>query len=256
MIDLEESKEALNFIKLCKIKYYNFTPFYNIQNGFIAESGIPLFPLSEEDATPAIKKDREDLRARSVDNIFGPGTLENSLLFGLPVKKAQNSYLTTLDGQRRLVEGEDGSQKPSHKFFFRFFPVKQVYVHKINGIFLDNAFTCAHAVFASRQSFLKTLEWYMTAPPELMGKKVKLTNGDQRLQFMQKMDVFMKAMGSNMKSVWVEAPLLGLYDRDLHRLWNTHVQRELTNVTDDPPSVLLRTYVVLGTCLSCFHSYG
>ena len=31
--------ECTNFLKLCKIKYYNYCPFHNIQSDFIAQTG-------------------------------------------------------------------------------------------------------------------------------------------------------------------------------------------------------------------------
>uniref|UniRef100_A0A0N4Z2C3 Peptidyl-prolyl cis-trans isomerase n=1 Tax=Parastrongyloides trichosuri TaxID=131310 RepID=A0A0N4Z2C3_PARTI len=37
----EKPKSCLNFIKLCKIKYYNNCQFFNIQNNFIAQTGDP-----------------------------------------------------------------------------------------------------------------------------------------------------------------------------------------------------------------------
>ncbi|KAI8387313.1 peptidyl-prolyl cis-trans isomerase-like 4 [Blakeslea trispora] len=44
VIDLfidECPKTALNFIKLCKIKYYNFAPFFSVQKDFMAQTGDP-----------------------------------------------------------------------------------------------------------------------------------------------------------------------------------------------------------------------
>lgn len=44
MIDLyteECPKTTLNFLKLCKIKYYNFAPFFNVQKDFMAQTGDP-----------------------------------------------------------------------------------------------------------------------------------------------------------------------------------------------------------------------
>lgn len=44
MIDLfteECPKTTLNFLKLCKIKYYNFSPFHNVQKDFMAQTGDP-----------------------------------------------------------------------------------------------------------------------------------------------------------------------------------------------------------------------
>ncbi|KAI8099379.1 peptidyl-prolyl cis-trans isomerase-like 4 [Halteromyces radiatus] len=44
VIDLhtdECPRTSLNFLKLCKIKYYNYAPFHNIQKGFMAQTGDP-----------------------------------------------------------------------------------------------------------------------------------------------------------------------------------------------------------------------
>ena len=41
-------KTCLNFLKLCKIKYYNFSPVYNVQKDFSFQTGDPLGPLSSE----------------------------------------------------------------------------------------------------------------------------------------------------------------------------------------------------------------
>ena len=38
----ERPKTCLNFLKLCKMKYYNYTLFYNLQTNFIAQTGDPL----------------------------------------------------------------------------------------------------------------------------------------------------------------------------------------------------------------------
>ncbi|KAI9287401.1 cyclophilin-like domain-containing protein [Umbelopsis sp. AD052] len=35
-------RTTLNFLKLCKIKYYNFAPFHNVQKDFMAQTGDPL----------------------------------------------------------------------------------------------------------------------------------------------------------------------------------------------------------------------
>ena len=39
---------CLNFLKLCKTKYYNFSPIYNVQKGFSFQTGDPLGPFSPE----------------------------------------------------------------------------------------------------------------------------------------------------------------------------------------------------------------
>ena len=37
----ERPKTCLNFLKLCKLKYYNYCLFYNVQNSFVAQTGDP-----------------------------------------------------------------------------------------------------------------------------------------------------------------------------------------------------------------------
>ena len=37
-----------NFLKLCKIKYYNFSPFYNVQPNFSCQTGDPIGPESKD----------------------------------------------------------------------------------------------------------------------------------------------------------------------------------------------------------------
>ncbi|CAN6619091.1 hypothetical protein TRVA0_007S02718 [Trichomonascus vanleenenianus] len=37
-------KSCTNFLKLCKSKYYNFSPFFNVQKDFSCQSGDPLYP--------------------------------------------------------------------------------------------------------------------------------------------------------------------------------------------------------------------
>lgn len=37
----ERPKACLNFIKLCKLKYYNFNLFHTVEQGFIAQTGDP-----------------------------------------------------------------------------------------------------------------------------------------------------------------------------------------------------------------------
>jgi peptidyl-prolyl cis-trans isomerase-like 4 len=37
----ERPKTCLNFLKLCRLKYYNFNLFHSIQPGFIAQTGDP-----------------------------------------------------------------------------------------------------------------------------------------------------------------------------------------------------------------------
>ncbi|WBW70993.1 cyclophilin family peptidyl-prolyl cis-trans isomerase, RRM-containing Rct1 [Schizosaccharomyces osmophilus] len=50
VIDLlpEEAPRACeNFLKLCKLKYYNFAPFYNIQQNYTCQTGDPIGPTGD-----------------------------------------------------------------------------------------------------------------------------------------------------------------------------------------------------------------
>ena len=37
----QRPKTSLNFLKLCKMKYYNYCLFYSVQRNFIAQAGDP-----------------------------------------------------------------------------------------------------------------------------------------------------------------------------------------------------------------------
>lgn len=40
-------RTCLNFLKLCKVKYYNFSPVYNVQQGFSCQTGDPIGPTGD-----------------------------------------------------------------------------------------------------------------------------------------------------------------------------------------------------------------
>jgi len=51
VIDLQVDrapKTCTNFLKLCKIKYYNFSPIYNVQKNFSFQTGDPIGPDSKD----------------------------------------------------------------------------------------------------------------------------------------------------------------------------------------------------------------
>lgn len=54
VIDLhtEESRaECINFINLCRVKYYTFAPLYNLKRDTLVEFGNPLYPLERDGRT-------------------------------------------------------------------------------------------------------------------------------------------------------------------------------------------------------------
>ncbi|KAG9807626.1 hypothetical protein KCU77_g21296, partial [Aureobasidium melanogenum] len=44
----EAPKTCENFLKLCKIKYYNYSPIYNVQPNFSFQTGDPIGPDAAE----------------------------------------------------------------------------------------------------------------------------------------------------------------------------------------------------------------
>lgn len=45
----ERPRACLNFLKLCKLKYYNYNLFHTIENGFIAQTGGKIYSLGFSD---------------------------------------------------------------------------------------------------------------------------------------------------------------------------------------------------------------
>jgi Protein of unknown function (DUF4238) len=107
-----------------------------------------LLPNLEEDVNEDIKLLRETMYQWNANWHNFPPTA-NSLLEDLPVSKASNSYTRLVYGQRVLVEGEDGSRSSHHKFCFRFFPISDTHVNKINSIMLEESHNISKIVLAT-----------------------------------------------------------------------------------------------------------
>ncbi|KAI1756377.1 hypothetical protein F4782DRAFT_538078 [Xylaria castorea] len=171
-----------------------------------------LLPIPEEDINPGIRAWREDLRKEAVDDWYGASQQSN--LADLPIHKARNNYSQVVNGQAQLLPGEYGELLKTHKFCFPFFSIDEEHVNKINLILFDNAHSCANIVFGSRDSFFRTLEWYMTSTPTL-GKKVIGEAQDERRKLLMNLATLMKSLGSTREPVWTEstAPAMSDFDK-------------------------------------------
>ncbi|TXC06125.1 hypothetical protein FocTR4_00010842 [Fusarium oxysporum f. sp. cubense] len=158
-----------------------------------------LLPVPEEDRDPEIREFRETMRYTSVDDTFGVDT--KSSLKDLPIRKARNSYSKIVNGQVIRVEGEHGCYTKDDKFYFSLFPVGRYHVNKLNKILLENSSHCSRIVFGSQASFLRTLEYYMTAPKGITG-----CDADAIVVQLGKLDQLMKEMGSKRQSQWFQFP--------------------------------------------------
>ncbi|KAG6118119.1 hypothetical protein E4U14_007164 [Claviceps sp. LM454 group G7] len=118
-----------------------------------------LFPSPQEDGADADVKETRELLQSCQEAMLGP--LSETLLADLPVSKASNNYSEVVDGVLRAIPGAAGAPSRGHSFFFNFFPLENVYVDRINGIFLDNASSCHSLMFHTEAAFRRSLEWYM-----------------------------------------------------------------------------------------------
>ncbi|KAI1129167.1 hypothetical protein F5Y10DRAFT_239041 [Nemania abortiva] len=160
-----------------------------------------LLPVPEEDSNPEIKAWRDAQRKGAVDDFYGYSV--QSKLADLPINKARNNYSQVVNGRVQNLPGEDGRLLKSHKFCFSFFPVGMEHVNKINHILFDNAHRCNSIVFGSKETFFRTLEWYMTCDPRL-GKVIVGDEADARRKLLENLGALMKSLGSTKEPVWKE----------------------------------------------------
>jgi hypothetical protein len=128
------------------------------------------------------------------------------------------------------------------KFFFEFFKINTDHVYKINGIFLDNTGLCSSIVWRSRECFHRTLEWYLTAEPHLIGKLVTRLPRDTRFRCLEKLSAVLKEMGSDKDLVWKEVAIPEL-ENDAIRVF---VSTLLEDLPDDNPTEFMQIYEILG----------
>ncbi|KAK3390131.1 hypothetical protein B0H63DRAFT_519366 [Podospora didyma] len=179
-----------------------------------------ILPNPLEDANEDVRKWRALQKFMALDGVY-PDKVK-SLLEDLPVAKAHNNYTEIVNGEIRLLTGEDGRRRRDHKFFFRFFPVGTKHVDLINAFLLDNIVPCTSVMFESIESFSRTLESYLTAPCTI-GKHVTGDRMEQREADLKTLERISRSLGSQKETVWVKykPPLVHNY-KDFHQ---KHVDR-------------------------------
>ncbi|KXX73350.1 hypothetical protein MMYC01_209588 [Madurella mycetomatis] len=188
-----------------------------------------VFPNALEDANEAVKQEREFHRFLAIDMVYDYKV--KSMLADLPIDKARNNYSEVVDGHIRLLSGEDGRPRKDHKFCFSFFPISSAHVHTINAILLDNCVHCSSVVFESKESFARTLEWYLTAPCTV-GKIITGPDADLREATLKKMERVSHSLGSKKKTEWVKQPTPLIHDYEAFRLSHGEKRKKMDRFLD------------------------
>lgn len=185
-----------------------------------------LLPVPEEDSDPEIKAWREARRKEAVDDWYGAS--QQSILADLPISKARNNYSQIVNGRVQQLSGQDGRLLKTHKFCFSFFPVGMEHVNQINHIFFDNAHSCANIIFGSQESFVKTLEWYMTYPSKL-GKAMAADSSEARRKLLVNLAALMKSLGSTKEPVLTESVAQAMSEYDEMKALQKSLQRVMAD---------------------------
>ncbi|KAI1109281.1 hypothetical protein F5Y14DRAFT_433123 [Nemania sp. NC0429] len=212
-----------------------------------------LLPIPEEDSDPEIRAWREGQLKEAVDNWYGAS--QQSALADLPINKARNNYSQVINGRVQQLPGEDGTPLKTHKFCFSFFPVGTEHVNKINHIFFDNAHSCANIIFGSQESFLQTLEWYMTSPSKLV-QALASDSGEARHKLLVNLTALMKSLGSTKEPAWTESAAETMTKFDELKALQTSLQKGMADwmfsakkeLKESPqaPQGLRFAYILLG----------
>ncbi|UKZ76002.1 hypothetical protein TrVFT333_003698 [Trichoderma virens FT-333] len=206
-----------------------------------------LLPSPEDATNPKLRAQKAEQWHLAVEKFHGSDI--KSTLADLPISKASNNYTHYKDGTPWLNEDEDGSLRPHHKFFFEFFPIDTHHVNEIHCVFLDNASSCTSVVFRSKESFLQTLEWYLTRP-NWSGKRVTCLPDDLQRLCLRKLAAVLKQMGSDKEPVWEEIDVPWLkYDamQQVDRVGIFDMFPELLDsIPDDNPTEYMQIYNILG----------
>lgn len=198
-----------------------------------------VLPDPMEDSSQIIRELRQTMYRLSAGFHDDPNEA-NSILADLPVSKAGNSYTKLTDGRLVLLDGEDGAHRANHRFCFRFFPIAEEHVNKINAIMLEESYGISTIVFGSPTGARKIMESYLSAlpRPESGFKTVSSKPDDRRLIFLQKLENAAQKMGSNVVAVY-------------HTIINTEERDELVArmMEFNPPEEIsehMRLYMRLG----------
>ncbi|KFY18030.1 hypothetical protein V492_00195 [Pseudogymnoascus sp. VKM F-4246] len=162
-----------------------------------------LLPDPMEDSSQNIREYRQAMY-RHCAGLHDDPNEANSILADLPISKALNSYSLLTGGRLVLRNGEDGTKRENHRFCFRFFPIAEDHVKKINGIMLEESYAISTIVFGSPAGARKIIESYLSAVPRAESgfKTVSSKPDDRRLILLRKLEHIVHGMGSNVVAVY------------------------------------------------------
>ena len=120
-----------------------------------------LLPVPEEDFDETMREWREAAYKVCVTEPHLHPETAGLFLRDLPIRKALNSYSKIVDGRLVLLNG--GPIGTNDRFGFRFFPLSEEYVNKINSIMLNESHRIDLIVFNNKATTYKTLQHYLTS---------------------------------------------------------------------------------------------
>ena len=234
-----------------KIEATAYTPFHEfapVSPKLMVVLRSFLIPVAEEDANPDVELERKFFRSMALDSVYKKEV--KSLLADLPIQKARNNYSEIIDGNVRLIYGEDGQKRKDHKFCFKFFPIDTQHVNTIDGVLLDNASVCSSVVFKTIKSFARTLEWFL-AESCTFSKIVTGEDADLRLTCLKKLAAVSQSLGSDKIPVWREDPVPVVKNLEKFRLMKIEQSRSLEkmikgNLDSIPDKEFMQIYKTLG----------
>ncbi|RDL31810.1 Uncharacterized protein BP5553_09212 [Venustampulla echinocandica] len=116
-----------------------------------------ILPVPEQDSANILEQREQFLKVATARH----ANPEEAGMFlrDLPITKALNSYSKLVAGKLVLING--GPAGMHDRFCFRFFPISEVHVQKINKVMLDESHAIDLIVFNSKAATLKTLVKYL-----------------------------------------------------------------------------------------------
>jgi hypothetical protein len=117
-----------------------------------------ILPVPEQDSAKILEE--RELFLKAVTAPHANPEEAGMFLRDLPITKALNSYSKIVDGKLVLING--GPRGMHDRFCFRFFPISEVHVQKINKIMLDESHGIDLIVFNNKAATVKTLGKYLT----------------------------------------------------------------------------------------------
>jgi hypothetical protein len=202
-----------------------------------------LLSVPEEDNNEEIGDWRKTMYQLNIGQHNYP-ILSGSVLADLPIAKPLNSYSKIVDGRIVLLDGEDGTRRPEHKFCFRFFPLETDHVSKINTIMLEESTTISAIVFKSYSGARKIFEHYLSLPAESGFKYVPNVPdglGDLRIVFLKKLEEAVKEMGSSVTAIYQTQGNEFMEERE-NEAWGELFEKNLP----EEPSEFMKLYINLG----------